>query len=84
MKTLRILAINAIALFCVQAFAQEAATPQQPSQDAATLAVGGSIPPQSEMGSPTGKTREQVYRELVQSHGNGEAARMQELFKGSR
>jgi hypothetical protein len=84
MKTLRILAINAIALFCVQGFAQEATTPQPSSQDATTLAVGGSIPPQSEMGSPTGKTREQVYRELVQSQTNGEAARMQDIFKGSR
>src|SRR5271167_4348591 len=60
MKTLRILAINAIALFCVQAFAQEASTPAQSSQDAAALSVGGSIAPQTEMGAPTGKSREQV------------------------
>jgi hypothetical protein len=84
MKILRHLAIGAMALFCVEAFADEASAPPQPFQDAATLAVGGSISPQTETGSPTGKTRDQVYRELVQSQSDGEAARMQALFKGSR
>ena len=84
MKTLRILAINAIALFCVQAFAQEASTPAQSSQDAAALSVGGSIAPQTEMGAPTGKSREQVYRELVQAQTDGEAAAMRDVFKGGR
>ena len=84
MKTLRILAINAIALFCAQAFAQEASTTPQASQDAAALSVGGSIPPQTEMGAPTGKSREQVYHELVQSKTDGEAATMRDIFKGTR
>jgi hypothetical protein len=36
------------------------------------------------MGAPTGKNREQVYRELVQSQTDGEAATMRDLFKGER
>jgi hypothetical protein len=84
MKILRILAINSIALFCAQAFAQEASTPAQSSQDAAALSVGGSIPPLTAMGAPTRTSREQVYRELVQSQTDGEAATMRDLFKGER
>ncbi|MBK5049599.1 DUF4148 domain-containing protein [Burkholderia sp. R-69927] len=34
------------------------------------------------MGSPTGKTRQQVHNELIQSQHDGEAARMNALFKG--
>ncbi|MBT2792877.1 hypothetical protein [Paraburkholderia strydomiana] len=30
-----------------------------------------------------GKTRAEVYQDLVRSHQNGEAARLQEVFKGS-
>jgi len=81
MKTLRFVALGALAFICAQAFAEDATVQSQPAQDT-TQAVGGSTGPQSEMGSPAGKSRDQVYRELIQSQQNGEAARLQELFKG--
>ena len=82
MKTLRFVALGAFALFCAQAFAEDATVQSQPAPDATTQAVGGSMGPQSEMGSPAGKSRDQVYRELIQSQQDGEAARLQQLFKG--
>jgi len=81
MKTLRFVALGALALICAQAFAEDATVQPQPTQDA-TQAVGGSMAPRSEMGSPAGKSRDQVYRELVQSQQNGEAARLQDLYRG--
>jgi hypothetical protein len=82
MKALRIVAAGAIVFVVGSAYAQDASTQAQPSQDLATTAVGGTPSTSSEMGSPTGKTRQQVYNELIQSQHDGEAARMNALFKG--
>lgn len=84
MKTLRIVVLGALTLTCAQAFAQDTPAMQQTPQAAqGTAAVGGVPSMSSEMGAPMGKTREQVYQELLQSQQNGQAARLQELYKGS-
>lgn len=75
----------AVTFVCAAAHAQ-AQNPTETSQpvDQNTLAaVGGSPGPQTAMGSPTGKTHAQVYRELIESQHDGEAQRMKELFKGA-
>jgi hypothetical protein len=86
MKTLRIVVISALALMGANAFAQETPVAQQGSEDtgqgAAALAVGGVSSTTSEMGAPMGKTRGQVYQDLLQSQRSGEAARLQELYRG--
>jgi hypothetical protein len=82
MKALRIVAASAVVFAVGSAYAQDASTQTQPSQDLATTSVGGTPSTATEMGSPAGKSREQVYNELIQSQHNGEADRMRELFKG--
>jgi hypothetical protein len=82
MNVLRIVAASAIVFATGSAYAQDASTQTQPSQNLATTSVGGTPSTSTEMGSPTGKSREQVYNELIQSQHNGEADRMRALFKG--
>jgi hypothetical protein len=86
MKTLRMVVIGAFTLTCAQAFAQDASTAPQSSdtagQGSAALAVGGVPSTTGEMGAPMGKTRDQVYQDLVQSQHTSQAARLQELYKG--
>jgi hypothetical protein len=74
----------AVTLFCVAAHAQaqNATDTSQPVDPNALTAVGGSPGAQSAMGAPTGKTRDQVYRELMDSQHDGEQQRMKDLFKG--
>lgn len=83
MKPLRIATTAALVLVSAHTLAQTTTEPSQPVDQDAILAVGGSVAPQTAMGAPTGKTRDQVYRELVQSQQDGEAQRMRELFKGN-
>ncbi|MFM0504275.1 hypothetical protein [Paraburkholderia caffeinilytica] len=83
MKALRIVAAGAIVFAVGSAYAQDASTQAQSSQDLAATSVGGTPSTSSEMGSPTGKSREQVYNELIQSEHSSEAARMRDLFKGN-
>jgi hypothetical protein len=77
-------AAAAVTLFCATAHAQAQTTADtsQPVDPNALSAVGGSPGAQSAMGAPTGKTRDQVYRDLIDSQQNGEQQRMKELFKG--
>jgi hypothetical protein len=88
MKLLRIAAtVAAAAAFAFVGAAAHAQTqnptdPSPPVDQNALLAVGGSPAPQTGMGAPTGKTRNQVYRELLDSQHNGEAQRIQDLYKG--
>jgi hypothetical protein len=83
MKVFRMVAVSAIAFMWAHAYAQEAsAGAQQPVQDSAAQSVGGSNSTMSQMGSSAGKSRGQVYRELIQAEQNGDAARLRELFKG--
>jgi hypothetical protein len=84
MKLLSIATTAALALVCAHALAQTTTEPSQPADPDAILAVGGSAAPQTAMGAPAGKTRDQVYRELIQSQQNGEAQRMRDLFKGAQ
>jgi hypothetical protein len=62
--------------------AQSTADTSQPVDQNALAAVGGSPGAQSAMGAPAGKTREQVYRDLIDSQHNGEQERLKDLFKG--
>lgn len=66
------------------AYAQAQNTTQAPqlADQNALSSVGGSPAPQTEAGAPMGKTREQVYRELIDSRNNGEWQRMQDLYRG--
>jgi hypothetical protein len=54
-------------------------------QGSADTSEGPGVSGISMSGAPAGlhgKSREEVYRDLVRSQNNGEAARLQELFKG--
>ena len=63
-------------------------TPSETSQpvDQNTLtSVGGTMGTQTAMGSPTGKTREQVYREYIDSqHDTDMQQRLKSLYKGGQ
>jgi hypothetical protein len=67
------------------------AQPQNPAETSQTVdqntlsAVGGSVATQTAMGAPTGKTRDQVYREFIDSeHDADMQRRLKELYKGSQ
>ncbi|MEM5299617.1 hypothetical protein VSR82_35590 [Burkholderia sp. JPY481] len=89
MKLLRMAAAGAAAALALvgtaahaQTQAQTTAEMSQPIADQNTLtAVGGSPAGQTAMGAPMGKTRDQVYREMVESQRNGDAQRIQDLYK---
>lgn len=88
MKTMLILCGGALCLSALQAYAQEStntttsttATPETvinsegPGTSATSMSGGAAM--------SHGKTRADVYQDLVRSQQNGEAARIQELFKG--
>lgn len=82
MKSIQLATIAVFIVFCTQASAQTTSEQPQPASDDATQAVGGAMAPQTAMGGPAGKTRDQVYRELVQSQHNGDADHLKDLFKG--
>lgn len=55
------------------------------AQTSADSSEGPDMSGNSMSGAPVtlhGKTREEVYQDLVRSQNNGEAARLQELFRG--
>jgi hypothetical protein len=88
MNTIRIAVVSALTLICAQAFAQDATmTPQgsgSADQSAAATAVGGVPSSTSQMSAPMGKTRQQVYQDLVQSEQSGQLARLQQgIYKGN-
>jgi hypothetical protein len=57
----------------------------QPVDQNTLAAVGGSVATQTAMGAPTGKTRDQVYREFIQSQQDSEMQRrLKETYKGSQ
>lgn len=78
-------------MFCVwtwQANAQETTTTAKPTE---TEIVNSSEGPDMSTNSmsggaaiPHGKTRADVYQDLERSQQNGEAARLQQLFKGGQ
>jgi hypothetical protein len=80
-------AATAALAFGAAAHAQ-AQNPTETSQtvDQKTLsAVGGSVATQTAMGSPTGKTRDQVYREFIDSqHDSDTQQRLKTLYKGGQ
>ncbi|CAG4904405.1 DUF4148 domain-containing protein [Paraburkholderia saeva] len=83
MKALRMVMVGIVALACATAYADDSTMQAQVAQqDAAATSVGGTNSTRSEMGSPQGKSRDQVYQELVQAQHNGQIARLQELYKG--
>ena len=83
MKTLRIVAACAVALFVGQAWGQDQPTTTQtmtaqPAQD-----VGGVTDiSRSDAGGPQALTRQQVYQDLLQSQQSGEQSRLHDLYRG--
>jgi hypothetical protein len=86
MKKALIIAGGLLCAFAWQAQAQDAGTQNTAqAQPTAADAVGGQPSTTSMSGGPAssrGLTRADVYQQLTQSQKNGEAARLQELFKG--
>jgi len=81
MKTLRIVAMCAVALIAGQAWAQNTAV-SQPDTTQAAQDVGG-VPPSAASGMPMGASRQQVYDELIRSQQSGEQQRLWEgLYRG--
>ncbi|SEJ92695.1 hypothetical protein [Paraburkholderia diazotrophica] len=86
MKTMLILCGSVLCLSVSQAYAQESATntatttpetvvnSEGPGMSATSMSGGATI--------SHGKTRSEVYQDLVRSQKSGEAARLNELFKG--
>jgi hypothetical protein len=88
MKTKLILCGGALCLLALQAYAQEATTaPTNVSSTAPDTVINSEGPGMSSTsmsgGAAThGKTRAEVYQDLVRSQQNGESARLQDLFRG--
>lgn len=85
MKAL-IVACGLACAFASQAYAQDSSTANTAQAEPTTAdAVGGQPATTSMSGGPAraqGLTRADVYKQLVESQKNGEAARLQEFFKG--
>ncbi|WP_230417688.1 hypothetical protein [Paraburkholderia polaris] len=88
MKTALLLVSGILCACSLQANAQETTTQQPPT---ATEIMNSSQGPDMSTNSMSGgaaiqqgKTRAEVYQDLVRSQKNGEAARLQELFKGGQ
>jgi len=83
MKTLRIVAVCAVALIAGRAWAQDqpattGSTTAQPAQD-----VGGVTDmSRGDAGAPKGLTRQQVYQDLLRSEQPGQRSQLQEVFHG--
>ena len=86
MKKALIIAGGLLCAFAWQAHAQDASTDNTAqAQPTAADAMGGQPSTTSMSGGPAkaqGLTRADVYQQLIQSQKNGEAARLQDLFKG--
>jgi hypothetical protein len=86
MKKALIIAGGLLCALTWQAHAQGAGTESTAqTQPSAADAVGGQPATTSMSGAPAstqGLSRAAVYQQLVQSQKNGEAARLQDLFKG--
>lgn len=88
MKTVLILFGVALCLSAWQAQAQEANPTNVSSTTTPETVINSEGPGMSTnsmsggTAAPHGKTRSEVYQDLVRSQQNGDAARLQELFKG--
>ncbi|ASW01808.1 hypothetical protein [Paraburkholderia aromaticivorans] len=86
MKKALIIAGGLLCAFTWQAHAQDTtAESTAQAQPTAADAMGGQPATTSMSGGPArtqGLTRADVYQQLVQSQKSGEAARLQDLFKG--
>lgn len=88
MKTMLILCGGALCLSALQAYAQEnanTATSTASTPDTTINSEGPSTSATSMSGGAAmshGKTRADVYQDLVHSQQDGEAARLQQLFRG--
>ncbi|HWT35342.1 MAG TPA: hypothetical protein VN289_03630 [Paraburkholderia sp.] len=88
MKTVLILCGGALCLSAMQAYAQEANTTSVSTATPETVinSEGPGMSTNSMSGGGTamtrGKTRAEVYQDLVHSQQSGEAQRLNDLFKG--
>jgi hypothetical protein len=87
MKTVLLVAGGLLCTCALHANAQATgANPTTGVQASADNSEGSDMSGNSMSGAPAtlqGKTRAEVYQDLVRSQTNGEAARLQELFKGN-
>ncbi|MFM0223668.1 hypothetical protein [Paraburkholderia dipogonis] len=88
MKTALLLFSGMLCACSLQANAQETTTQQPPTAtEIMNSSQGSDMSTSSMSGGPAiqqGKTRAEVYQDLVRSQQNGEAARLQQLFKGGQ
>lgn len=87
MKTSLLLVSGMLCVWAYQANAQETDTPQPTNAELVNNAQGSSTATNSMSGGPAalqGKTRADVYQDLVRSQQSGEAARLQELYRGGQ
>ncbi|MGF6778599.1 hypothetical protein [Paraburkholderia sp. GAS334] len=88
MKTALVIIGGAICMSTWQANAAETATnPSSLTSESVINSEGPDFSTHSMSGSasvPYGKSRADVYQDLVHSKSDGEAAQMQKLFRGSR
>jgi hypothetical protein len=83
MKTVLLVAGGLLCTCAWHANAQATgANPTTGVQANADNSEGPDISGNSTSGAPAAKTREEVYQDLVRSQKNGEAARLQELYRG--
>jgi hypothetical protein len=88
MKTALLLVSGMFCVCSLQAIAQETTTQQPPTAtEIVNSSQGADMTTNSMSGGAAiqqGKTRADVYQDLVRSQQNGEAARLQQLFKGGQ
>jgi hypothetical protein len=86
MKTALLIVGGVLCVSSWQASAADANADQSAGTPNTVLTSEGAPPSAGVMSGdsavPIGKTRGQVYQELLQSERNGEAARLRELYKG--
>ncbi|QGZ66231.1 hypothetical protein [Paraburkholderia acidisoli] len=87
MRTVLLVAGGVLCACAWHANAQDTSTnPAAGMQGSADTSEGPDLAGKSMSGAPaglSGKSRDEVYQDLLRSQKNGEAARIQELFKGS-
>jgi hypothetical protein len=88
MKTALLLVSGMLCVWTAQASAQETSTNSPPTATEITnSSEGPDMSTTSMSGGPAnaqGKTRAEVYQDLVRSQNNGETARLRQLFKGGQ
>lgn len=88
MKTLSMISIAVLAVCATQVMAagteDTSSTPSNDSQMVTQSAVGAQSAGSMESGAPAGKTRDQVYQELIRAERDGTLERLNGLYGGGQ